>query len=41
MTDICIPANSERAFVQFSKREEAERALKAPDAVMASRFIKL
>ncbi|KAL2926893.1 Zinc finger CCCH domain-containing protein 41 [Bienertia sinuspersici] len=39
--DIYIPANSERAFVQFSKREEAERALKAPDAVMGSRFIKL
>ncbi|XP_074285201.1 zinc finger CCCH domain-containing protein 41 isoform X2 [Silene latifolia] len=39
--DIYIPANSERAFVQFSKREEAEKALKAPDAVMGSRFIKL
>jgi len=39
--DIYIPANSERAFVQFSKREEAEEALKAPDAVMGSRFIKL
>lgn len=32
--DIYIPLNSERAFVQFSKREEAEAALKAPDAVM-------
>ncbi|XP_074308374.1 zinc finger CCCH domain-containing protein 41-like isoform X2 [Silene latifolia] len=41
VTDIYIPANSERAFVQFSKREEAEKALKAPDAVMGSRFIKL
>ncbi|KAH9619880.1 hypothetical protein KSS87_002134 [Heliosperma pusillum] len=39
--DIYIPANSEHAFVQFSKREEAEKALKAPDAVMGSRFIKL
>lgn len=39
--DIYIPANSERAFVQFSKREEAEAALKAPDAVMGNRFIKL
>ena len=39
--DIYIPANSERAFVQFSTREEAERALKAPDAVMGSRFIKV
>lgn len=39
--DIYIPANSERAFVQFSRREEAEAALKAPDAVMGNRFIKL
>ncbi|KAF5740402.1 zinc finger CCCH domain-containing protein 41 [Tripterygium wilfordii] len=39
--DTYIPSNSERAFVQFSKREEAEAALKAPDAVMGNRFIKL
>ncbi|KAG7559009.1 RNA recognition motif domain [Arabidopsis thaliana x Arabidopsis arenosa] len=39
--DIHIPVNSERAFVQFSKREEAESALRAPDAVMGNRFIKL
>lgn len=39
--DIYIPNNSERAFVQFSKREEAEAALRAPDAVMGNRFIKL
>lgn len=39
--DIYIPSNSERAFVQFSKREEAEAALKAPDAVLGNRFIKL
>ncbi|XP_058091921.1 zinc finger CCCH domain-containing protein 27 [Magnolia sinica] len=39
--DIYIPLNSERAFVQFSKREDAEAALKAPDAVMGNRFIKL
>ncbi|GJN27795.1 hypothetical protein PR202_gb15846 [Eleusine coracana subsp. coracana] len=39
--DIYIPSNSEKAFVQFSKREEAEAALKAPDAVMGNRFIKL
>ncbi|XP_020226041.1 zinc finger CCCH domain-containing protein 41 [Cajanus cajan] len=39
--DIYIPLNSERAFVQFSKREEAEAALQAPDAVMGNRFIKL
>ncbi|KAK8587766.1 hypothetical protein V6N12_022243 [Hibiscus sabdariffa] len=39
--DIYIPLNSERAFVQFSRREEAEDALKAPDAVMGNRFIKL
>ncbi|KAF8408289.1 hypothetical protein HHK36_007438 [Tetracentron sinense] len=39
--DIYIPLNCERAFVQFSKREEAEAALKSPDAVMGNRFIKL
>ncbi|CAH1420628.1 unnamed protein product [Lactuca virosa] len=39
--DIYIPLNSERAFVQFSKREEAEAALMSPDAVMGNRFIKL
>ncbi|KAK4392962.1 Zinc finger CCCH domain-containing protein 41 [Sesamum angolense] len=39
--DIYIPMHSERAFVQFSKREEAESALRAPDAVMGNRFIKL
>ncbi|KAF3629302.1 putative trithorax group protein osa-like [Capsicum annuum] len=39
--DIYIPAKGEQAFVQFSKREEAEAALKAPDAVMGNRFIKL
>ncbi|KAK9061707.1 hypothetical protein SSX86_018890 [Deinandra increscens subsp. villosa] len=38
---IHIPLNSERAFVQFSKREEAQAALMAPDAVMGNRFIKL
>ncbi|KAK6928376.1 RNA recognition motif domain, partial [Dillenia turbinata] len=39
--DVYIPSNSERAFVQFSKREEAEAALKSPEAVMGNRFIKL
>ncbi|XP_022774394.1 zinc finger CCCH domain-containing protein 41-like isoform X2 [Durio zibethinus] len=39
--DIYIPLNSERAFIQFSRREEAEAALKSPDAVMGNRFIKL
>lgn len=39
--DIYIPLNSERAFVQFSRREEAEAALRSPDAVMGNRFIKL
>ncbi|RAL47143.1 hypothetical protein DM860_014037 [Cuscuta australis] len=39
--DIYIPLKSDRAFVQFSKREAAEAALKAPDAVMGNRFIKL
>ncbi|RWW17273.1 hypothetical protein BHE74_00038617 [Ensete ventricosum] len=41
VVDIYIPLNSEKAFVQFSKREEAEAALEAPDAVMGNRFIKL
>ncbi|XP_068643445.1 zinc finger CCCH domain-containing protein 27-like [Aristolochia californica] len=41
VVDIHIPHNSEKAFVQFAKREEAESALKAPDAVMGNRFIKL
>ncbi|KAK9071692.1 hypothetical protein SSX86_008121 [Deinandra increscens subsp. villosa] len=41
VVDIHIPLNSERAFVQFSRREEAEAALMAPDAVMGNRFIKL
>ncbi|XP_015061762.1 zinc finger CCCH domain-containing protein 41-like [Solanum pennellii] len=39
--DIHIPLSGDRAFVQFSKREEAEAALKAPDAVMGNRFIRL
>ncbi|CAN0924499.1 Zinc finger CCCH domain-containing protein 41 [Linum grandiflorum] len=39
--DIYIPSNTERAFVQFSKTEAAEAALRAPDAVMGNRFIKL
>nr|GEZ49091.1 zinc finger CCCH domain-containing protein 41 [Tanacetum cinerariifolium] len=39
--NIFIPPNGQRAFVQFSKREEAEAALTAPDAVMGNRFIKL
>ncbi|CAN4091567.1 unnamed protein product [Withania somnifera] len=39
--DIHIPLSCDRAFVQFSKREEAEAALRAPDAVMGNRFIKL
>lgn len=39
--NIFIPPNGQRAFVQFSKREEAEAALAAPDAVMGNRFIKL
>ncbi|CAL1358058.1 unnamed protein product [Linum trigynum] len=39
--DIYIPSKSDRAFIQFSKKEEAEAALMAPDAVMGNRFIKL
>ncbi|KAE8701688.1 Pentatricopeptide repeat (PPR) superfamily protein [Hibiscus syriacus] len=38
---IHIPSNRERAFVQFSRIKAAEAALKAPDAVMGNRFIKL
>lgn len=38
---IHIPQVGDKAFVQFSKREEAEAALQAPDAVMGNRFIKL
>ncbi|KAG6392494.1 hypothetical protein SASPL_146716 [Salvia splendens] len=41
VVDIYIPMQTEWAFVQFSKREEAAEALKAPDAVMGNRFIKL
>ncbi|KAK4341043.1 hypothetical protein RND71_039544 [Anisodus tanguticus] len=39
--DIHIPLSGDSAFVQFSKREVAEAALRAPDAVMGNRFIKL
>lgn len=39
--NIYIPMNSERAFVQFSNREEAEASLRARDVVMGNRFIKL
>ncbi|XP_047334053.1 zinc finger CCCH domain-containing protein 41 [Impatiens glandulifera] len=38
---IHIPMNGEQAFVRFSKKEEAEAAFRAPDAVMGNRFIKL
>lgn len=41
VTNIFIPLNSEQAYIQFSKREEAEAALMAPDALMSNRFIKL
>ncbi|KEH37854.1 hypothetical protein MTR_2g449970 [Medicago truncatula] len=33
--------SSEQAFVQFSKREEAEASLRTPEAVMGNHFIKL
>ncbi|KAJ7521610.1 hypothetical protein O6H91_19G061200 [Diphasiastrum complanatum] len=39
--DIRIPLHTDRAFVQFSRREDAEKALVAPDAVMGNRFIRL
>eukprot|EP00252_Welwitschia_mirabilis_P002560 TRINITY_DN12511_c0_g1_i1.p1 TRINITY_DN12511_c0_g1~~TRINITY_DN12511_c0_g1_i1.p1 ORF type:complete len:1026 (-),score=255.68 TRINITY_DN12511_c0_g1_i1:546-3623(-) len=38
---INIPPDSDRAFVRFSTREEAEAALSSPDAVMGNRFIRL
>eukprot|EP01018_Ginkgo_biloba_P039146 Gb_08836 [translate_table: standard] len=38
---INIPPNSNKAFVQFRRREDAEAALTAPDAVMGNRFIRL
>ncbi|KAJ7534024.1 hypothetical protein O6H91_13G075900 [Diphasiastrum complanatum] len=39
--DIRIPLHSDRAFVQFARREDAEKALSSPDAVMGNRFIRL
>ncbi|CAM6095719.1 unnamed protein product [Calypogeia fissa] len=39
--DIRIPTHSDRAFVQFARREDAEAALTAPDAVIGNRFIRL
>ncbi|XP_057828055.2 zinc finger CCCH domain-containing protein 27 isoform X2 [Cryptomeria japonica] len=36
-----VPPNSDKAFVQYSCREEAEAALASPDAVMGNRFIRL
>eukprot|EP01018_Ginkgo_biloba_P009835 Gb_29092 [translate_table: standard] len=39
--DIHIPKNTEKAFVQFCRREDAESALTSPDAVMGNRFIRL
>lgn len=41
VVDVRIPPHSDRAFVQFSTREEAESALASPDAVMGNRFIRL
>ncbi|XP_078428409.1 zinc finger (CCCH-type) family protein / RNA recognition motif (RRM)-containing protein isoform X2 [Wolffia australiana] len=41
IVNIYIPVDKEKAFVQFSMREEAEAALNSPDAVMGNRFIKL
>lgn len=39
--DIHIPKISEKAFVQFVRRESAEAALTSPDAVIGNRFIRL
>lgn len=41
VVDVRIPPHSDRAFVQFGTREEAELALASPDAVMGNRFIRL
>lgn len=41
VVDVRIPPHSDRAFVQFATREEAESALASPDAVMRNRFIRL
>lgn len=41
VVDVRIPPHSDRAFVQFATREEAESALASPDAVMGNRFIRL
>lgn len=41
VVDVRIPPHSDRAFVQFATREEAELALASPDAVMRNRFIRL
>lgn len=38
---IYIPPNTDKAFVQYSSRKEAEGALTSTDAVMGNRFIKL
>lgn len=38
---IRIPPNTDRAFVQYSSKKEAEAALTSTDAVMGNRFIKL
>lgn len=38
---IRIPPNTDRAFVQYSSKTEAEAALTSTDAVMGNRFIKL
>nr|XP_024378579.1 zinc finger CCCH domain-containing protein 27-like [Physcomitrium patens] len=41
VVDVRIPPHSDRAFIQFATREEAESALASPDAVMGNRFIRL
>ncbi|MCO5553347.1 hypothetical protein L7F22_006868 [Adiantum nelumboides] len=41
IVDIRIPLQGDRAFIQFSRREEAEAALRSPEAVMGNRFVRL
>lgn len=41
VVDIRVPSQGDRAFVQFSRRNSAEAALKSPEAVMGNRFIRL
>ncbi|KAI5055149.1 hypothetical protein GOP47_0030294 [Adiantum capillus-veneris] len=41
IVNIRIPLQGDIAFIQFSQREEAEAALRSPEAVMGNRFVRL